>query len=275
MLHDLESCTGNDKLMSESDIRRTAHTLPVLLAGADFLFSGFGSIPAYDNAFGLSNFNAEDLDDYLVHPAGLGLRGRPARLRRRRAAAAAKTGRRGVPRRLRRARASRASPTRTWLPPSSHTDRSTCPSYRRTPCRPRPSGSWSKASPSSTRCARWRAAGYELEAERVLEMLRQRLLGDFLQTSAIFDEDMRVLSNLTRSERLRRAPAPATGCRRSAAPRSHTFVRSGRPLISPRSRLAASAASICSRPGPPGRASRPTRSSWVSRPPSAWISGSP
>ena len=52
MLHDLESCTGNDTLMSASDIRRTAHTLPVLLAGTDFLFSGFGSIPAYDNAFG-------------------------------------------------------------------------------------------------------------------------------------------------------------------------------------------------------------------------------
>ena len=65
MLRDLESCAGNDTLMSFSDIRRTAHTLPLLLAGADFLFSGFGSIPAYDNAFGPSNFNAEDLDDYL------------------------------------------------------------------------------------------------------------------------------------------------------------------------------------------------------------------
>jgi propanediol dehydratase large subunit len=41
------------------------------------------------------------------------------------------------------------------------------------------------------------ARGYGEEAERVLEMLRQRLLGDFLQTSAIFDEDMNVLSNLS------------------------------------------------------------------------------
>jgi propanediol dehydratase large subunit len=45
MLRDLESCAGNDNLISESDIRRSAHTLPVLLAGADFIFSGFGSIP--------------------------------------------------------------------------------------------------------------------------------------------------------------------------------------------------------------------------------------
>jgi propanediol dehydratase large subunit len=39
--------------------------------------------------------------------------------------------------------------------------------------------------------------GYELEAERVLEMSRQRLLGDVLQTSAILDEDLHVLSSLT------------------------------------------------------------------------------
>ena len=45
MMRDLESCAGNDNLISESDIRRSAHTLPVLLAGADFIFSGFGSIP--------------------------------------------------------------------------------------------------------------------------------------------------------------------------------------------------------------------------------------
>ena len=41
------------------------------------------------------------------------------------------------------------------------------------------------------------ATGYEIEAERVLEMLRQRLLGDYLQTAAIFDEDVRVQSNLS------------------------------------------------------------------------------
>src|SRR5579862_5187375 len=35
MLHDLESCTGNDTLMSASDIRRTAHTFPLLLAGTE------------------------------------------------------------------------------------------------------------------------------------------------------------------------------------------------------------------------------------------------
>src|SRR6202020_3345159 len=41
------------------------------------------------------------------------------------------------------------------------------------------------------------AGGYEVEAERVLEMTRQRLLADVLQTSAILDEELNVLSWLT------------------------------------------------------------------------------
>jgi propanediol dehydratase large subunit len=39
--------------------------------------------------------------------------------------------------------------------------------------------------------------GYEAEAERVMAMIRARLAGDYLQTSAIFDEQLRVLSLVT------------------------------------------------------------------------------
>src|SRR5690606_25114269 len=75
MLRNLESCSGNDTLMSESDMRRTSRTLPLFLAGSDFIFSGFGSIPRYDNMFGPSNFNANDLDDYLVMQRDWGVDG--------------------------------------------------------------------------------------------------------------------------------------------------------------------------------------------------------
>ena len=47
----------------------------MLLAGSDFLFSGFGSIPSYDNTFGASNFNAEDIDDYLMVQRDWGFEG--------------------------------------------------------------------------------------------------------------------------------------------------------------------------------------------------------
>ena len=53
------------------------------------------------------------------------------------------------------------------------------------------------ASASWTWCARWRRTGFEEEAGRVLAMGRARVAGDYLQTAAIFDEQMNVLSKVT------------------------------------------------------------------------------
>src|SRR6202023_4374866 len=63
MMRNLESCSGNDALMSESDMRRTSRTLPIVLAGSDFAFSGFGSIQRYDNMERTRNFAEADIDD--------------------------------------------------------------------------------------------------------------------------------------------------------------------------------------------------------------------
>ena len=75
MMRNLESCSGNDAFMSESDMRRTSRTLPIVLAGSDYVFSGFGMIQRYDNMFGPSNFNAEDVDDFLVMQRDWGVDG--------------------------------------------------------------------------------------------------------------------------------------------------------------------------------------------------------
>ena len=56
---DLECASGNDARASESEIRVGAKILPYLIAGSDLICSGFGSIPAYDNSFNPSLFNAE------------------------------------------------------------------------------------------------------------------------------------------------------------------------------------------------------------------------
>ena len=196
MLHDLESCTGNDTLMSASDIRRTAHTLPVLLAGTDFLFSGFGSIPAYDNAFGPSNMNAEDLDDYLVVQRDWGFEGG---LRWREDAELLAVRRRA-------AEACRAVFEELGLAEFTDEDVDACVVAHGSldvPAPPSdlpgspPSGSWTAGSPALDAVRALAERGFEIEAERVLEMIRQRLLGDVLQTSAILDEDLNVLSSLT------------------------------------------------------------------------------
>jgi propanediol dehydratase large subunit len=212
MLHDLESCCGNDTLMSFSDIRRTAHTLPLLLAGADFLFSGFGSIPAYDNAFAPSNFNAEDMDDYLVVQRDWGFEG----------ALRARDDAQLLPLRRRAAEACRAVYDELGLATFSDEDVEAVVNAHGSLDVPALAP---EAVPDAGNrvmdeglgildvVAALARRGYETEAQRVLEMLRQRLYGDYLQTSAIFDEDMRVLSNLTDPNDYQ---GPGTGYRLSA-----------------------------------------------------------
>jgi propanediol dehydratase large subunit len=65
-LCDLENASGCDQIFSPSDLRRAARSLPLVIAGTDFIFSGYGGVPNYDNMFGGANFDAEDFDDYLV-----------------------------------------------------------------------------------------------------------------------------------------------------------------------------------------------------------------
>ena len=196
MMRNLESCSGNDALMSESDMRRTSRTLPIVLAGSDFMFSGFGSIQRYDNMFGPSNFNAEDIDDFLAMQRDWGIDG----------------GLRTVPARqiaqLRRnaAEACRAVYRHLGLADftDDHVERAV-------------DAAGSKDLGETDTLAVVSAAhaireggltvvdvvaaldesGYEGEAERIMAMTRARLAGDYLQTSAIFDEKLAVLSLVT------------------------------------------------------------------------------
>lgn len=63
---DLECATGNDARHSESEIRVGAKILPFLIAGSDLVCSGMGSILKYDNSFNPSSFNGEEMEDFLV-----------------------------------------------------------------------------------------------------------------------------------------------------------------------------------------------------------------
>jgi propanediol dehydratase large subunit/glycerol dehydratase large subunit len=65
-LLDLEVASGNDQTFSHSDMRRTARLLMQLLPGTDFITSGTSSTPNYDNMFAGSNVDAEDFDDINV-----------------------------------------------------------------------------------------------------------------------------------------------------------------------------------------------------------------
>ncbi|WP_319371901.1 propanediol/glycerol family dehydratase large subunit [uncultured Ilyobacter sp.] len=66
MALDLECASANDQTFSHSEYRRTARTLMQMLPGTDFIFSGYSAVPNCDNMFAGSNFDAEDFDDYNV-----------------------------------------------------------------------------------------------------------------------------------------------------------------------------------------------------------------
>lgn len=61
---DLECASGNDQSFSHSAMRRTARLLPQLLPGTDFICSGYSAVPNYDNMFAGSNLDTDDFDDF-------------------------------------------------------------------------------------------------------------------------------------------------------------------------------------------------------------------
>jgi len=196
MMRDLESCAGNDNLISESDIRRSAHTLPVLLAGADFIFSGFGSIPRYDNAFALSNFNSDDMDDFLVLQRDWAVDGglrtvSPEHLEK-----------------VRRRAATAVAAVYRDLGLADYTDDRIDEVVVANGSRDIPPGDPKAVAEAATAIeakqltvfdviASLKRTGYDEEAEAIMRLTKERLRGDQLQTSAIFDENFHVLSKIT------------------------------------------------------------------------------
>ena len=66
VLNDLEVASGNDQTFTHSPIRNTARMLMQFLPGTDFVFSGYSSVPNYDNMFAGSTHDCDDYDDMLV-----------------------------------------------------------------------------------------------------------------------------------------------------------------------------------------------------------------
>ena len=61
---DLECASGNDQSFSHSPMRRTARLMPQMMPGTDFVCSGYSATPNYDNMFAGSNVDSDDFDDF-------------------------------------------------------------------------------------------------------------------------------------------------------------------------------------------------------------------
>jgi propanediol dehydratase large subunit len=196
MMRDLESCSGNDSLISESDIRRSAHTTPLLLAGSDYIFSGYGSISSYDNTFASSNFNGEDIDDYFVLQRDWGVDGG---LKNRTAEDLEAVRRRA-------AKATQAVYRDLGLAvyDDERVEEVVYANDSRDLSEGNPRAVLEAANAIEGRqlsvidvIASLARTGYAEEAANLMAMMRERLKGDHLQTAAIYDENMNVMSKIT------------------------------------------------------------------------------
>jgi propanediol dehydratase large subunit len=175
----------------------TSRTLPIVLAGSDFVFSGFGSIQRYDNMFGPSNFNAEDIDDFLAMQRDWGIDG------------ALRTVPAGRLAELRREAAQACRAVYAHLGLADFTDEHVELAVDAAGSKDVQAVSDTLAVLGAAQAIRQRGltvldivaaldeCGYLDVAERTVAFVRARLSGDHLQTSAIFSEALGVLSLVT------------------------------------------------------------------------------
>ena len=191
----LECASSNDQSFSNSDMRRTARTMLQFLPGTDFIFSGYAAEPNYDNMFAGSNFDAEDFDDYNVLQRDMQVDGglRPVTeeevIRVRRKAGKA------VQAVFRQLGLSPISDEQVEAVTYAHGSKDTLP--RDVTADLMAAEDVLKRSITGVDIVKALAeTGYEDLAESVLNMLKQRVVGDYMQTSAILDRDFHVLSGV-------------------------------------------------------------------------------
>jgi propanediol dehydratase large subunit len=196
MLLGLEVASGNDALASHSEMRKTAKLMLQFIPGTDFITSGYGAIPRFDNMFGGGNFDVTEMDDWsviqrdMVVDGGITSPKEPEVLKIRE----------------RGARAIQAVFDALDFAQISETEvQAAITAYN------------SEDMPDRDKVADIKAAqlllngpitvlqviqaleqtGFQDIAHNLLEMQRQRAIGDYLQPAAVFDEDFHVLSGLT------------------------------------------------------------------------------
>jgi len=189
----LEVASGNDALASHSDIRKTAKLMLQFLPGTDFITSGYSAVPKRDNLFGGGNFDAEDFDDWLVLQRDMQVDGGLVPVQEKEV----------IEVRERAARAMQAVYAELGFPPITDEEVAAAAVAHGSEDVPDRDSVADLAAADEFLAgprtvidviAALAKRGFGDVAARVLEMQRQRLTGDYLQTSAIFDDNFKVLS---------------------------------------------------------------------------------
>jgi propanediol dehydratase large subunit len=196
MMLGLEVASGNDALASHSEMRKSAKLMLQFIPGTDFITSGYGAIPRYDNMFGGGNFDVTELDDWYVLQRDMQVDGGLVPAREKEVLRLRERG----------ARAIQAVFDAFGFPPITEAEiQAAITAYN------------SEDMPDRDKVADIEAAqklldgsltaievakaleetSYHDVAANILEMQRQRVIGDYLQPSAIFGHDFQVLSALS------------------------------------------------------------------------------
>jgi len=193
VLTDMEVASGNDQTFTHACIRNTARMLMQFLPGTDLIFSGYSAVPNYDNMFAGSTHDCDDYDDYLVLQRDLQVDGglQPV------------TEEKVIEVRNRAARALQAVFEELLLPTitdeeveaATYAHGSKDMPDRNVPEDLRAIDEMMKRGTTGLDIVRALAKhGFRQEAENMLAMLKQKVSGDYLHTSAIFDENIHVVS---------------------------------------------------------------------------------
>ena len=190
---DLECASGNDQSFSHSAMRRTARAMPQMLPGTDFVCSGYSSVPNADNMFAGSNFDTEDFDDWNTIQRDFQVDGGLRHVREDEILAA----------RNKAARALQAVFAHLDLPPitddeieaATYADSSNDYPLRDVLADLKGAQSVMDREITGLDLVKGlESAGFHDVAENLLTVLRQRVSGDLLQTSAVLTADFTPLS---------------------------------------------------------------------------------
>jgi propanediol dehydratase large subunit len=193
MLLGLEVAAGNDALASHSEMRKSAKLMLQFIPGTDFVTSGYGAIPRYDNMFGGGNFDVTELDDWYVLQRDMQVDGGITPVEEEEVLRIRERGARAV---------QAVFDAFDFAPISEQEVQAATRAYS------------SEDMPDRDKVADIKAAymlingpltvveiirvleeaGFHDTAANILEMQRQRAIGDYLQPSAIFEEGFHVLS---------------------------------------------------------------------------------
>jgi len=189
----LECASSNDQTFTHSDLRRVARSLMQMVPGTDFICSGYSATPNYDNMFAGSNWDSDDFDDWCIIQRDLKIDGglQPVSeeevVRARNKAARVMQGlfrEMGLPEitdeeveAATYANGSQDMPDRNVVEDLK--------AIEEMMARKVTGVDFVKA---------LHRAGYDDVAQSVFNMLKQRVAGDYLHTSAILDENFHVIS---------------------------------------------------------------------------------